>query len=44
MLRILGLATQIKHVEAAELIRQEMSRDRNLPHASDRHLQSAAGD
>ena len=34
----------IKRVGVAELIRKEMRRDGNLPHASVRQLQRAAGD
>jgi len=44
MLRMFGLATQIKRVGVADLVRKEMPRDGNLPHASVRQLQSAAGD
>jgi hypothetical protein len=42
MLRVFGLATQIKRVEVAELIRKGIRSD--LPHSSVRQLQSSAGD
>jgi fatty-acid desaturase len=44
MLRMFGLATQIKLVGAADLIRKEMRRDGDLPHSSVRQPQSATGD
>jgi stearoyl-CoA desaturase (delta-9 desaturase) len=44
ILRMVGLATQIKRVGVAELIRKEIGSDGDLPHSSVRQLQSAAGD
>jgi sn-1 stearoyl-lipid 9-desaturase len=44
MLKMFGLATQIKRVGVADLIQKETRRDGNLPRASVRQLQRAAGD
>lgn len=44
MLRAFGLATQIKRVEAAALVRKEIHSDGDLPHSSVRQLQSSSGD
>ena len=44
MLKVVGLAKQIKRVPAAGLIRKEIHADGNLSQTSVRHLQSTAGD
>ena len=44
MLKVFGLAKQIKRVPAAGLMRKEILADGNLSQTSVRHLQSTAGD